>query len=128
MESVVIDIVLDHKKKTIYRNFKGLVKTEEICESWQQILALREFTGMGYHLLTDYSDAEFDFPISKTDDIWTCLFNIKNLLTNRKEAVIAVTPYNTAVNMLFEKDSYRLLNYWVKTFSTREAALEWLMK
>jgi len=128
MESVIIDIVIDHEKKAICRYFKGLIKTDEICESWQQIITMPEFTNLGYNLLTDYAEAEFDFPISKTEDIWKCLDNLKNLLTNRKEAIIAVTPFNTAVNMLFEKDSYRLLNYWVKTFSTREAAIDWLMK
>ncbi|MBK7171770.1 MAG: hypothetical protein IPH84_00760 [Bacteroidales bacterium] len=120
--------IIDDDKRIVTYYHQGMLKIEDIGIAWQDLVLLDEFRSKGYNLLSDYSDADFDFSVHKTEIIWDYLKSIKDILRNKKEAVIATTPTATAISMLFEKETYLALNFKVKIFSTRDAAISWLVE
>lgn len=126
MDQNNLSLFVDDELKIIHYKHTGLLKVEELGQAWQKLLELEEFTNLKYNLLSDYTEADFDFSVDKTDLIWEFLHSIKHILKGKKEAVITSKPVSTAISFLFESESNKLLNFDVRTFSTREAALEWL--
>jgi hypothetical protein len=126
MEQNRFEIFVDYERQLIHYHHKGMLKVEEIGEVWQKLLEMEEFTKLGYNLLTDYSDADFAFSINKTDIIWNFLLSIKHILKGKKEAVITSKPIPTAISILFESETNKSMGFQVKTFTTMDAALEWL--
>jgi hypothetical protein len=119
---------IDDKNQVIIYKHDGLLKLEDIGDAWQVLVKHDEFVNKGYNLLCDYSDADFDFSLSKTQLAWDYLFSIKDILNNKKEAVITSTPTSTAISILFEKETMNKLNFSVKTFATYSAAISWLQE
>ncbi|NVO18422.1 MAG: hypothetical protein HXX13_01915 [Bacteroidetes bacterium] len=128
MEDNRYEIFIDEKQKIIQYKHWGILKIEDIGEAWQQLLKTEEFTKMGYNLLSDYSEADFNFSVGNTMIVWDFFKSIQHILRNKKEAVIATNPFTTAISILFENEAYKNLNFEVKTFTTRDVALDWLRK
>jgi hypothetical protein len=126
MEKNYYRITIDDERKMIHYQHNGFLKIEEIGEAWRRLLELKEFTSLGYNLLSDYSEADFDFSINKAELIWDFLYSIQDILKNKRGAVVTSKPVSTAISVLFEAETYRNLKFELKTFSTREVALDWL--
>jgi hypothetical protein len=118
--------IIDDEKRIVFYHHHGMLKIEDIGNAWQDLVRLEEFSSKGYNLLSDYSDADFDFSVHKTEMVWDYFESIKDILWDKKEAVIVSTPTATAISILFENEAFSTLNFKVKTFSTRDAAISWL--
>ena len=121
-------ITVDDQRKIIYYYHKGFLKIEDIGSAWKRLLELKEFTQFGYNLLCDYSEADFAFSFGSADLIWKFFHSIKDVLDNKKEAIITSSPQATAISYLFENETSKKLNFTIKTFSTREVAIDWLCR
>jgi hypothetical protein len=128
MKKQNIEISIDNDNKIIVYQHSGLLSLSEIGDAWKAIIEMAEFSKLGYNLLSDYSSADFDFSINQTDQVFDFLYSIKDILKGKKEAVITSNPLTTAISVFFENESYRNFQFEVKTFSTREVAVEWLLK
>ena len=117
---------IDNENQIIIYKHHGLLQIEDIGLAWHDLLNVKEFRHNGFNLLSDYSDAEFNFPLAKTQYAWDYLYSIRDILKNKKEAVITSTPASTAISILFENETFSKLNFEVKTFSTFSAAMSWL--
>ncbi len=120
-------IKLDHEKKYIHYSHKGIIERKEIGEVWTQLLNMEEFTLGKYNLLSDYRGAQFNFTITETDVIEHFLESIKTVLHGKRNAVIVDKPQETAIAALFEYKTCNDIHFFVKTFSTEEAAIRFLI-
>lgn len=127
MEKSEFNFSLDVSNRIIVYRHKGLLQIDEIGRAWKNLIDIKEFHSSDFNLLSDYSEAEFAFDSGSTEIAWEFLYSIRHILENKKEAVITSTPLSTAYSMMFEKESAKRLNFMVKTFSTEEAAIRWLI-
>lgn len=120
------NIELDHTTRIILYRHKGLLRKKEIGEAWQELLKINEFTVGKYNLLSDYLEAQFRLGTNDVQLISNFLFSLKDILKDKKQALVVQDPKSTAISMLFEMDVIEKVGFLVKTFSTRNAALIWL--
>ncbi len=120
-------INIDKNSKLILYKHTGFIKKEAIGEAWEEFLSMKEFTELKYNLLSDYTEATFDITTNDADFILDFLFDIKDLLKDKKQALVIADPYSTALSFIFEKQVLEKVRFKVKVFSTREAALAWLI-
>ena len=120
-------LTIHHDKKYIHYTHDGVIERKEIGEVWSQLLKTAEFTEKKYNLLSDYRGATFNFSVSDLDVIENFLESLKNILTGKKNAVIVEAPHETVISILFENKMSRKINFHVKTFSTEEAAIYYLL-
>jgi hypothetical protein len=128
MEQNSFEIFIDDENKIIHYHHKGILQVEEIRDAWKQLLLMEEFTANGYNLLSDYSEADFEFSMDKLESILELLYSFKDTLNDQKEAIVVNKPISTAMSYIFEAEIFKFLNFQVKTFTTKKNALEWLCR
>ncbi len=121
-------IKVDHQNKLIRYRHSGQIKIEDIGKAWDEFLKLKEFTEQGYNLLSDYRDGVFDMKIETVYEIVQILVPLKPILSGKKQSMILGDPYSTAGSMLFENEVYEKVGFLVKVFSTKKAAMDWVMR
>lgn len=119
-------INVDHEPKIIRYKHSGIISADDIGQAWQEFLSMNEFTRLKYNLLSDYRGAKFDIPLKKVEEIVEFMFQIKDIVNGKHQALIVDDPYATAVSMLFEADVYKKVGFLVNVFTTEKAALYWL--
>ncbi len=119
-------INVDHELKIIRYKHSGVIAAEDIGQAWQEFLSLGEFTQLKYNLLSDYRNAKFDILFRKIKEIVNFMFNIKDVVKGKRQALIVDDPHATAGSMLFEVNVYKEVGFIVKVFTTEKAALQWL--
>ncbi|MBK7212012.1 MAG: STAS/SEC14 domain-containing protein [Bacteroidales bacterium] len=128
METNRFDISFDDINKIIIYKHYGILSIDQIGEAWQSLLKTEQFLHHGYNLLSDYTEADFGFSVNSTEKAWSFFHSIQHILDGKKEAVVTSTPLTTAISVLFEHETLKELNFEVKTFSTKEVAIDWLLK
>lgn len=121
-------IKIDKDLKIIIYRVLGEVKTSEMGNGWKKVFGMKEFIESGYNILADYSKSEFNFSLMDTEKLVPILNSSNSKIPNKKFAVIANIPYNTAVSMFIQEMFHASLGYLTKVFSTEKAAMEWLKK
>jgi len=119
-------LTVDHDLCIIRYRHKGILDYQEIGKAWQQLLTMKEFTELGYDLLSDYSGSVFDMEVEEGERIIAFMQNIVTIVRGKKQAIIVDDPYSTAVTLLFEQQVYKEIGFIVRTFSTEKGGLEWL--
>ena len=119
-------ISIDHEKKIVCYKHTGKIKIQNLGMAWDQILQLEEFTSKKYNLLSDYRQATFDMEIDQVQEIIDILQEMGPVLHGKKQSIIVTDPYSTAGSILFEQLSMQELEFKIKIFSTKKAAIEWL--
>lgn len=120
-------IVIDNKLKIIRYNHIGLIDAEEIGEVWKELLSIKEFTEMGYNLLSDYRNTQFNFSVSIVKEIVEFMHSIKHIVKGKKQSILVDNPISTAGSILLENEVNEKVGFLIKVFSTEDAALRWLI-
>lgn len=95
-------ITTDHQNKIIHYTHKALISKEDIGEAWQAFLGMKEFTEKKFDLLSDYSEAKFKMIVEDVSLIADFLLSLKDILKDKKQALITAEPLSTALSILFE--------------------------
>jgi len=119
-------INIDHIHNLIRYQHTGCIEKEEIGQAWQMFLSKKEFTHQKYNLLSDYRNSNFNIKVNDLDSICDFLYNIKDILNGKKQALLVDEPLSTALSMLFCSDVNKRIGFKVKIFSTEDAAFNWL--
>jgi hypothetical protein len=119
-------ILIDHQSRLIQYSHVGIINLEDIGSAWAEFKELKEFTALKYNLLTDYSEAKFDMKLDDLDKITDHLVSQRDILNNKKQAIILSEPLSTALSMLFKGKIIKQIGFNVEIFSTKEGALKWL--
>ena len=77
-------------------------------------------------LVTDFRNADFVSPVSDMEIILKYSAEKSKQFIFIKEAFITVTPKNTALAMIYAKETNQSSDYKFKVFSTLESALIWM--
>jgi hypothetical protein len=121
-------IKIDHTNKIIQYCHRGDLVIEDIGKAWVEFLQLDEFTQLNYNLLSDYSKAKFNKALGDVHLITDFLISIKEILNNKKQALLLDDPANTALSMIFEKELQKKTGFIVRVFSTQKAAFNRLVE
>ncbi|MCL3781936.1 hypothetical protein EMN47_16240 [Prolixibacteraceae bacterium JC049] len=119
---------LNHHKKFIAYKHCGNITRDDIGEAWEEMLKMPEFTQEKYNLFSDYSEGVFIGTPKDVKLVSDILFELKDMLKGKKQALILSEPMSTALSILFEGEINERIGFIVKVFSTKEAAQEWLTK
>jgi hypothetical protein len=119
-------INVDHKLRLIRFRHSGLINVEDYYEAWNELLALKELTKLKYNLISDYSNGKFQIPVKYLPEIIDFMQEIKNIVREKKQALIVNEPYSVAVSMLFAEKVNVKTRFNIEVFSTETAALKWL--
>lgn len=121
------EINIKHDLKLIQYKHCGFIDKDEIGKAWQEFLSLKEFTELKYNLFSDYTEAKFVLDIEDVHLITGFLFSIKDILFEKKQALVVLDKYNTAISNLFSKDVIEKVGFLVQVFNNKEEALQWLI-
>ncbi len=121
-------IKIDHDNKYIHYSHQGKISRKEIGDAWIELLNMTEFSKEKYNLLSDYRNGIFDFNIENIGAIEEFLKANQDILKGKKNAVIVDNPNETVIAMMFENNMQIKINYAVKTFSTLNAAIKYLIE
>jgi hypothetical protein len=121
-------IELDHELKIIRYTGSGILTLETIGKAWEDLLKLNEFTQIKYNLFTDYRGAKSKIKVQEVDLICEHLANLKDILKDKKQALLVNEPVGVAVSMIFEREIIRKIGFNVRVFSTEPAAVNWLIQ
>lgn len=120
-------LTIDHELKIIrYKHVGVITQHEEIGEVWQQLLAMEEFTKLGYNLLSDYREARFKFPPNVLHEIVAYLGQLEPILRGKKQSILITDPGSTAYSIMFESAVYQAIGFRVKVFSTEQGAIRYV--
>lgn len=119
-------ITVDNDLKLVKYNHSGVLSKEDIGMAWQELLKLKEFTELKYNLLTDYRDSTCKIEVEEVDLICVFLVTLKNILKDKKQALIIDEPLGVAISTLFEGEVNKKIGFIVRVFSSQEAATNWL--
>ena len=120
-------INIDTENKIIRYQHSGNIDKENIGKAWSEFLRMKEFTELQYNLLSDYSEAKFNMVREDVDLITNFLLTLKDILKDKKQALIIDEPFSTALSILFQGEVNRVIGFEVRIFSTKEAAFNWLI-
>jgi hypothetical protein len=127
-ETMSYSIDIDRNKKLIRYQHKGFIVKEEIGKAWNEFLTLNEFTHQNFNLLSDYREAKFNIEIHEVDLICGFLRSISNIVSGKKQALVLHEPLSTALSILFGEKVNEQIGFKVKVFSTKTAAIKWLLE
>jgi hypothetical protein len=119
-------ITVDHKEKIIRYTDSGIITVDVIGKAWEDLLTLNEFTHLKYNLFTDYRGGKSKIAVQEVDFICDQLAILKDMLKDKKQALIVDEPMGVAISMIFEGEIIKRIGFNVKVFSTEAAALKWL--
>ena len=119
-------IAIDHAKKLIIYRHSGEVGAEAIGKAWEEFMNIPAFTQQKYNLFSDYRNSIFNFEVSDVDKIVDHLYLLKDIIKDKKQALLIDKPISTALSMLFEEKVKERVGFDVKVFSTEKAAYDWL--
>ena len=123
-DSYKIDILGD----ICIRKFFGEIHLDTIQYSWFEVLALNS-PDMYKGFLTDFSSAKVIITKYDLDDILLFYKSKEDYLFFKKNAVISLQPSLIAFTTLLKMDLKRIdIRYYLKPFSTYNAAFYWLLK
>jgi hypothetical protein len=120
-------IEIENDIKCIVYKHSGMIQKEEMAKVWENLLIMKEFTEFKYNLLADMRGGFFNFASDELNDINDFLKSVKNILIDKKMAVIVDNPSNSVISMLYEYKNSEEIGLSTKTFSTETAALQWLL-
>jgi hypothetical protein len=122
------NIQIDHKHKIVRYSHKGEITQPDIGLAWQDLLKLEEFTMKKYNLLSDYRGGKFLMTVAHVEVICNILYNLREILNGKKQAIILDEPLSTALTMLFAGEINERIGFEVEVFATEKAAFEWLLE
>ncbi|MBS4061444.1 MAG: hypothetical protein KG029_13680 [Bacteroidetes bacterium] len=118
---------INHEKKYIHYRHSGTIVRQEIRQVWEQLILMPEFCRENYNLISDYQDARFAFSIKDKPIVDAFLEFLKDILKDKRNAVIVDGPNETLFSLMFENTANKKLNFNIKTFTTLESAINFLL-
>jgi len=122
------NISVSKDSKIIICNHRGIIDRDELGTAWQEILNQPEFLELNYNFLTDIRETTIDLPVEELLSTIDVLNSFEYTLNGKRMAFVANTPITTVLTMLFEYRMPKDLGMLTKTFSTQEAALNFVKK
>ena len=116
----------DHKLKIIFERIKGEITFDEIFSYQKNIISDPEYNS-SYSIYSDIRD--LNFKLSQTEII--TMFNLLKEVTSEKNidkkcAFITNKPQEVVNSELIKFRMKKFSSINIKTFSTKEAAFQWL--
>lgn len=121
-------ITVDKKSKIIYYRHTGIIKKEDLGMAWEEFLKMKEFAELGYNLCSDYRNSTFSVQVNDINEVCDLMVSFKPFIEGKKQSLILDNGYSTALSVLFVERVYARTGFQVKIFSTKDAAVRWLLK
>jgi len=121
----MINLHYNKENRILFADYIGVIDIKDILKFYDK---LSDYRDLSPTLLILQTETEASF-INSEEIISAALEKIKLLLNQFeyiKVAVVQTERIKTAYSLIFENEARSLKNYYIKIFTTREAALWWL--
>lgn len=119
-------IEIDREHLLIRHKNDGVIELNEIKETWEEIIKLREFKESDYRLLSDYRKGHFNFTMADVEEIFYIIRCHRELFEGRLKVLLIDNPKNTVISVLSARFAYKEFGFKMVQFYTEEAALRFL--
>ena len=115
----------DNSTGVMFKYYFGLITLEDIITSWEYAFANNLIPKSTKGFVVDYRQANFNMKIDEHKHIADFYKNHPEIFGKLKTAVVTDDPHDVIIPTLVE-----MLNegYYSRTFSTLEAAIEWVLR
>jgi len=121
----MINLQYNTENRILFADYIGVIDNNDILKFYDN---LSDYRTLSSSLLILQTETEASF-VNSEKIISTALEKIKLLLKEFeyiKVAVIQTEEIKTAYSLIFENEARSIKNYYIKIFTTRDAALWWL--
>ncbi|MEI6243116.1 MAG: hypothetical protein WCP39_06905 [Chlamydiota bacterium] len=115
----------DPSNNTLVVVLSGEIAFDEVFD-WIKTVTPARVPVRKLKMLSDGSEAKYSFSKKQVQQSDIAITELTGRFETIKNAVIHITPIETAFSFL-ARDAIKYQNYLQQTFSTKEAALEWLL-
>lgn len=110
--------------KVLYKSFKGTITARDFELQWQLAIDNNVISSDILGFIIDCRHAVFKIDAEETSIITKIFRDNPNVFRNKKLAYITRLPEQIILPILLQEHDY---NYQTKPFSTKEAALNWIL-
>tara|TARA_R110001583_G_scaffold12056_4_gene53757 strand:+ start:12749 stop:13123 length:375 start_codon:yes stop_codon:yes gene_type:complete len=116
---------LNSELNILYKNYYGSISIENIFSSWEHAFSNDVIPSDIKGFILDFRESTFDFKTERFIEIVDFYKRNIEFYRGKKVALISTNPSDLVVPILFNsKDK----GYSSKSFSTQEAALDWILE
>jgi len=116
---------LNSELNILYKDYYGPISIENIFSSWEHAFTNNIIPSDIKGFILDFRKSTFDFRAEKFIEIANFYKSHIDFFKGKKVALISTNPNDLVVPLLFNtKDK----GYSSKSFSTKEAALNWILE
>jgi len=116
---------LNSELNILYKNYYGPISIENIFSSWEHAFSNDVIPSDLKGFILDFRESTFDFKTERFIEIVDFYKRNIEFYRGKKVALISTNPSDLVVPILFNsKDK----GYSSKSFSTQEAALDWILE
>jgi len=113
-------------RKVLFVEMRGIIGIEEML-GYAKRLVMDLFSYPCFNILEDATNARFDFQIEDTHQIMDMMDRHLRGFRNIRHAMLRETPREIAYSIWYKKKN-RIENYTTQVFSSKQRAVDWLVK
>lgn len=117
---------IDHTKKIIYNTFKGRINLNDLQDFYKSKINSPDFNSK-YSYIADIRGVEFELNLSDKEEMYKTLKGVSSINEPYKKcAIITSSPQEVVYSEMFQKNIKNHSSMKFKTFSTEQAAYQWV--
>lgn len=105
------------------KKYHGVVTLDFIFNTWREAIRNEEFPLGVKNFIIDYTEADIQFSTERIVELVNFYKDLDSIFGNAKIAMVMVTPNQVVFPYLMEMQG---VNFTLKTFYTKAAAIDWL--
>ncbi len=122
----MIQTTVDRETGIIWSIVKGIVTKEVLINKMIEIRFAAGHNTSSIKVMNIFEDSSTELTPEQIREVWTLVLQNSTHLTNIRGAMIASTPRETALSMVYADTANKSEAFNIKVFSTAAAALKWL--
>ena len=122
----MIQTTIDRETGIIWSVVKGTITKEVLINKMIEIRFAAGHNVSSIKVMNIFEDASTELTPEEIREVWMLVEQNSTHLTNIRGAMIANTPRETALSMVYADTANKSEAFNIKVFSTAAAALKWL--
>jgi hypothetical protein len=122
----MIQTTVDKETGIIWSIVRGVITKEVLINKMIEIRFAAGHNTTSIKVMNIFEDASTELTGEEIREVWTLVAQNSSHLTKIKGAMIASTPRETALSMIYADTANKSEAFNIKVFSTAAAALKWL--
>lgn len=122
----MIQTTVDKETGIIWSIVRGVITKEVLINKMIEIRFAAGHNATSIKVMNIFEDASTELTGEEIREVWTLVEQNSSHLTKIRGAMVANTPRETALSMIYADTANKSEAFNIKVFSTAAAALKWL--